>query len=171
MKTTILAALAVCLAMPALAHATFETPEAAAGTTYKAVLRVPHGCDGQATQKLAVDIPEGVFAVKPMPKAGWTLETVTGDYAKAYDNHGKEVTSGVRQIIWTGELPDEFYDEFVFRGTIAPDLAPGTVLYFPATQTCADGSVSWVEIPQKGGEKPAHPAPGVTVSAGEAHTH
>ncbi|ESZ34411.1 hypothetical protein X732_26040 [Mesorhizobium sp. L2C066B000] len=32
----------------ALAHITLETKEAAVGSTYKAVLRVPHGCEGKA---------------------------------------------------------------------------------------------------------------------------
>ena len=45
----------------ALAHITLETQEAAAGSTYKAVLRVPHGCEGKATTAVRVQIPEGVI--------------------------------------------------------------------------------------------------------------
>jgi uncharacterized protein YcnI len=71
----------LCLsAFPTLAHVTLETQEAHVGSTYKAVLRVPHGCEGAATLKVRVQVPEGVIAVKPMPKAGWTLETVKGAY-------------------------------------------------------------------------------------------
>ncbi|RUT90665.1 DUF1775 domain-containing protein, partial [Mesorhizobium sp. M7A.T.Ca.US.000.02.2.1] len=47
----------------AFAHITFETQEAAVGSTYKAVLRVPHGCEGKATTAVRVQIPEGVIAV------------------------------------------------------------------------------------------------------------
>lgn len=172
MKTIILAALAAFVAMPAFAHVSFEQREAEAGSGYKAVLRVPHGCDGAATQTLAVTLPEGIFNVKPMPKAGWKLETETGDYAKAYDNHGEPETSGVRRIIWTGELPDAFYDEFVFRGTLSPDLAADTVLYFPVEQVCANATESWSDLPPADGSRPKMPAPGLTIKAVEhAHHH
>ncbi len=40
----------------ASAHITLETQEAAVGSTYKAVLRVPHGCDGKATTGVRVQI-------------------------------------------------------------------------------------------------------------------
>jgi copper(I)-binding protein len=76
----------------AYAHASLERGEAAPAS-YKAVLKIPHGCDGKATNLLRVDIPEGFVGVKPMPKAGWTLETTKGDYAERYDLHGKAVTS------------------------------------------------------------------------------
>ena len=67
----------------AIAHVTLETREAKAGTGYKAVLKVPHGCDGSATVKVRAQVPEGLIAVKPMPKAGWQLETVKGRYEKS----------------------------------------------------------------------------------------
>ena len=55
----------------AFAHVTLETREASIGAPYKAVLRVAHGCEGTAYHALRVRIPEGVIAVKPMPKPGW----------------------------------------------------------------------------------------------------
>ena len=61
----------------AFAHITLEAGSATAGSTYKAVLRVPHGCDGKATTAIRVRIPEGVIAVKPMPHPGWQLATKT----------------------------------------------------------------------------------------------
>src|SRR5437870_1155044 len=74
---------AICIGA-ASAHVTLETASAPVGTPYKAVLRVPHGCDGTATIALRVRIPDGVIAVKPMPKPGWKIDTVTGKYPKAY---------------------------------------------------------------------------------------
>ncbi|TJV27417.1 MAG: DUF1775 domain-containing protein, partial [Mesorhizobium sp.] len=74
----------------AFAHITLEAPEAAVGSTYKAVLRVPHGCEGKATTAVRVQIPEGVISVKPMPKAGWTLQVKNGRYEKSYQLHGQE---------------------------------------------------------------------------------
>jgi uncharacterized protein YcnI len=75
------AAASLCLfASAALAHSTLEVQEAPIKSTYKAVMRVPHGCEGALTLKVRIRIPEGVIAVKPMPKPGWTLETVKGKY-------------------------------------------------------------------------------------------
>jgi uncharacterized protein YcnI len=147
----------------AQAHVSLEISEAAVGTTYKAVLRVPHGCEGAATTKVRVQIPEGVIAIKPMPKANWTLETITGPYAHTYDYHGTEVSEGVTEVIWTGELPDAFYDEFVFRAVLTDGLAAGSELFFPVVQQCADKSERWIEVPAAGQDPDslAYPAPGV----------
>jgi uncharacterized protein YcnI len=162
-KMIIAAALAVGVAGVAQAHVSFETKEAPVGASYKAVLRVPHGCEGEPTLKVRVQIPEGMIAVKPMPKAGWTLETVKGKYAHSYDYYGTPMTEGVTEVIWTGELPDEFYDEFVFRGMLTDSLAPGTDLYVPIVQECANGTERWIEIPAAGQDPDSleYPAPGL----------
>lgn len=158
-------------ATPAFAHVTLEVGEAPVGSTYKAVLRLPHGCDGNATTAIRVKVPEGMFSVKPMPKAGWELSTVTGPYQNSYDNHGTTVSEGVTEITWSGgNLPDAFYDEFVFRGSLAGSLKPGTTLYFPVIQTCSTGEEAWIEIPAEGQPEPALPAPGLQLlEAGAGH--
>ncbi|MCE6970019.1 MULTISPECIES: YcnI family protein [Rhodobacterales] len=175
MNTMLSATLAAALlaAPAAFAHASLETGAAPAGSTYKAVLRIPHGCEGEATRKLTVEIPEGMHSVKPMPKAGWTLATERGTYAQVYKAHGKDVTSGVTRITWTGELPDDWYDEFVFRGTLGEALPEGTVLAFVVTQTCATKQVSWSELPDPAtpGVEPEHPAVPLEVTAPEHHHH
>ena len=162
-KSLLAAALAVAAAGAAQAHVSLEAAEAPVGATHKAVLRVPHGCEGAATTRVRVQIPEGVIAVKPMPKPDWTLETVTGPYARAYRYHGTGVTEGVTEIIWTGELPDAFYDEFVFRAMLTDGLAAGTDLYFPVVQECGDEAERWIEIPAAGQDPDSleYPAPGL----------
>lgn len=150
---------ALAVAVPAFAHITLETPTAPIGSTYKAVVRVPHGCGTEATNVVRIQIPEGFYNVKPMPKAGWTLETVTGPYAQPFDNHGTQMTEGVTEIVWKdGNLPNEWYDEFVFRGTFAADLEPGK-FYFPAIQECASGEEAWIDV--GGDENGEFPAPSV----------
>jgi uncharacterized protein YcnI len=115
----------------ALAHATLETTEAPADSTYKGVIRIGHGCEGKPTQAVRVRIPEGVIVAKPMPKAGWQLATVKGAYAKSYDYYGTPVSEGVTEIAWTGgDLPDDWYDEFVFRARLT-DFPVGSIVYFP----------------------------------------
>jgi periplasmic copper chaperone A len=135
---------------PTSAHVTFERAEAAQNTTFKGVLRVPHGCAGQATNAVSVTIPEGVINVKPMPKAGWKLDTVRGAYAKSYDLWGKPVSEGVREVVWSGgELADAQYDEFVITARMTGDLKPGP-LHFPIVQRCATAEARWTEIPAAG---------------------
>lgn len=155
------------LARPAVAHVTLEQPQAAAGSTYKAVLRVGHGCDGKPTDALRVKIPDGFYDAKPMPKPGWQLKTATGAYARPFDNHGTRMTHGLREIVWSGgALQDGWYDEFVLRGTVGPELVPGAAIYFPVVQDCGKARASWINV--TGAEGVADPAPALTVTAPQA---
>jgi copper(I)-binding protein/uncharacterized protein YcnI len=162
MKHALLAGLllAASAAPAALAHVTLERGETAPGS-YKAVLRVPHGCGAQATTGITVTIPEGVHSVKPQPKPGWALATIVRPYQRAYVNHGREVREGVAEISWSdGSLPNEHYDEFVFVGQVDASLAGTGRVYFPVVQTCAGGEARWTEIAGAGGQaRPASPAP------------
>jgi uncharacterized protein YcnI len=152
-------ALLVALAAPAFAHVTLEVVHAAVGGGYKAVLRIPHGCKGSATTAITLKVPEGYLTAKPQPKAGWTLDIKTGAYAKTYTLYGSPVTSGAVEINWSGgNLPDSEYDEFVVNGTLAGDLRPGDILYFPVVQTCAAGEEDWIDT---SGSEDGTPAPGL----------
>ncbi len=157
-------ALVVAGATAAMAHITLETKEAPVASIYKAVFRVPHGCAGKPTVKVRVQIPDGVIAVKPQPKAGWTLDKVKGAYGKSYDYYGTPTSEGVKEISWSGSLPDDEYEEFVARVYLTGDLKPGSILYFPIVQECADGVTDrWIEIPEAGKNADDYetPAPGV----------
>lgn len=145
---------------PASAHVTLETREARAGTSYKAVMRVTHGCEGTATTRVRAQVPEGVIGAKPMPKAGWQVEAVRGKYEKTYPYfHGQQLSEGVKEIVWSGgKLPDDHYDEFVFAGFLARDLKPGP-LYIPVTQECEKGEWRWADIPAPGQDAHALKAP------------
>ena len=113
---------------------------------------------------MRVQIPEGVISVKPMPKPGWTLQTKKGKYEKSYQLYGETLTSGVNEVDWSGgNLPDEFYDEFVFRASLAADLPAGQMLRFPVVQECGDAAARWIEIPAEGQDVDAleNPAPGI----------
>jgi len=152
----------------ATAHSSLEKSEAKAGGFYKAVVRIPHGCEGKATTAVKVELPEGFISAQPQLKAGWKVETAKGDYAESYKVHGKDVTSGVKQVTWSeGDLPSDFYDEFVVVGQLAK-FDKDTTLTFPVTQFCGtDDSVAWTEI-AKEGQNPhdlEHPAPQLQVLA------
>jgi len=117
--------IAVVGASSASAHMGIElrgsTP--AAGSNSTLMFRPGHGCDGDATNALSVEIPDGVTGVKAQPKAGWKLSTSNG---------GKTIT-------WSGgSLPDDQFDEFGIRMTW-PKAAAGSAAqryYFKTVQTC-----------------------------------
>ncbi|WP_114943613.1 DUF1775 domain-containing protein [Microvirga calopogonii] len=159
-------AAALMLSSPAFAHVTFENGQTAPNSTYKAVLRIPHGCDGKATLKVRVRIPEGIVAVKPMPKAGWKLETTKGSYVKAYQVNGEAVSEGVTDIVWTGSLDDAFYDEFVFQARFTDAYQPGATVYFPIVQECDGATAEWTQVPTAGEDPHSlkSPAPGVRIA-------
>lgn len=175
MRTTLTALAVLALSAPAaLAHATFAQREVTHSVRERMVLRIPHGCGGEATLRVRVAIPDGIDAVQPMAKAGWTLSTVKGPLAQPHHSHGTEITEGVRAIIWEGELPSEFSDEFVFRARFTKALPAGGMVCIPVVQECATGAERRIEIAaagQSAGDL-RYPAPGVMVPApaGRGHT-
>jgi uncharacterized protein YcnI len=157
-------AAALSIASPAFCHVTLEQREATIGSPTKLTFRVPHGCEDQPTVTVRVLIPEGFIAAKPMPKAGWTLEVSQGDYAKSHDYfHNVKLSKGTKEISWKGNLPGEYYDEFIVSGFVSRDFKPDAMLYFPVVQECPSGAHRWIEVPAAGqsGSDLKEPAPGI----------
>lgn len=115
------------------------------GKSFKATFAIPHGCEGSTTTKITIKIPEGIISAKPMPKANWTLTTDTNDYAKSYQQYGKNITNGATSISWKGQLPDQFYDEFTVTGYFAENITKGREIYLPIIQTCEQGELLWTD--------------------------
>lgn len=169
--TAAAAAALLALAGVATAHVSLEQPRAEAGTGYKAVLRIGHGCEGSPTRALTVKLPAGFHGAKPMPKAGWTLSIRREPQAEPYESHGRRVTDDVVEITWAAAsreawLPDAHYDEFVLRGQ-AP-LAPGPA-WFRVHQLCEKGEWQWAEIPTADAPAPRAPAARLDVVAPNPH--
>jgi len=140
------------LALPALAHVGLESKSALAGSDYKAVFQVGHGCEGSPTTGMAVQIPTGFQGAKPYQKAGWTVTVKREKLAKPYDSHGKAVTEDVSLVSWTANskdaaLQDANFDEFMLRGKLPEAAGP---LWFKVLQTCENGSNDWSEMPVSG---------------------
>ncbi len=142
------------------AHVVLQEQAAPAASIYKAVFKVGHGCAGSPTRQLAVLIPPGLTAVKPMPKAGWSLEMAP------------------QRISWTAKTPADMlahahYDEF----TLAARLPDQTgALYWPVEQVCEAGRNDWTQIPAVGQSLKdlKSPAALLTVqpaAAGAGHNH
>ena len=148
-----IAALAIITTNTAVfSHVVLEDQAALAGSSYKAVLKVGHGCDGSPTTSMRVNIPAGFMGAKPMPKAGWKLELKIAKLAVPYERYGKQVTEDVSEITWTATskdswLADAHYDEFVLRGGLPKKDGP---MWFKVLQTCDKGANDWSQIPASG---------------------
>ncbi|HTT06069.1 MAG TPA: YcnI family protein [Steroidobacteraceae bacterium] len=129
------------------AHVTAQPNVAPSGAEFIVTFVVPHGCDGFPTTALRIKVPEGVTAVKPQMKSGWsvTIKTRKLDHPLAI-GRGRTISETVDEVDWRGgPLPDAFYDTFGLMMKL-PD-APGQVLYFPAVQECQHGIHRWIQIP------------------------
>ena len=142
-KTCGLLACLGLVATSASAHVGFIQTEATQDSYVRFALKIPHGCSGKPTDTVRIQLPDGIQAAKPMPKAGWELNTIRAPLAKPYDMHGKRITEDVSEIVWSkGSLPDAFYDEFVFQAKVA---AQSSTLYFTVTQQCGADRLVWNE--------------------------
>ncbi len=168
------AALGCVIACPSAAHVGLSPTEAPTGQAFLISVGIGHGCDGAATTVLRVQMPAGVISVQPVPKPGWTIEIVSGPYAAPQMQGATEVREGVTELRWTGgNLPNAFYDQFVFRARLADNLEHGTMVWFPVIQECATGIHRWITVPVEGQPEPAEPTPGLMVAepteGGHAH--
>jgi uncharacterized protein YcnI len=142
---TALALLVVAMAPGrAGAHVSSEEQPATAGSPTPVTFSFDHGCDGEPTTYLRVQIPEDVTDVAPQDPAGWT-STLTGDELR-WD--GGSVPSG---------------QAAAFTATMVFTVAEGTVVHFPTIQGCPTKENAWIQIPNAAEPEPQHPAPQVVV--------
>lgn len=140
----------LCLAaFQAEAHIVLDRKEAPAGSYYKAVFRVPHGCEGHPTTSIRITLPDGILSAKPQPKPGWTLAVEKAALPEPVKGpHGNSITEVVKTISWSGgSLEDAYFDEFSIQLRL-PDEGAGTTVYFPVLQTCKTGERNWIQKPQ-----------------------
>lgn len=161
------------LAVPAAAHVTVSSPDAAREGYGKVVFRVPTESDTAATTKLVVTLPADtpLTFVTAQPKPGWDVEVEKGDLPEPVDVGGTEITEAVRTVTWStdgdGIQPGEF-DEFAISGGPFPDAEDVT---FSAEQTYSDGEVvAWDQVAE-GDAEPDKPAPVLTLLAASADGH
>lgn len=150
---------AALLPAEAGAHIVLDTPQAVAGSYYKAVFNVSHGCEGSPTTTLRVLLPEGVTMAKPMPKPGWKTEIIKQGLEQPAKLEGHAMTERVKEIVWQGGLlPGDQFDTFTLMVRLPAETGP---LAFPVVQICEAGETRWVEVPPEGktAHDLAHPAP------------
>ena len=165
----------VLLAAQAHAHVSLIAPEhVAQGQSFKAVVAIPHGCEGSATTLVTLHVPEGIVAVKPQPKAAWRISKTQQTYAQPYDYYGKKLSQGVTSVTWQGRLADDEYDEFVFQAYAAAIPAGVDKVFFKLEQQCENGKLMWTDVSGKkmtGHSAPELTAPSVPVSRSDAAVH
>jgi uncharacterized protein YcnI len=134
------------LAAPAGAHVQSSEAPVAAGSRTPVTFSFDHGCAGQPTTSLRVQIPAGVRDVVTEDPPGWT-STVTDE-----------------EMRWEGgSIPDAQVASFVAVMTI--DQPEGTVVRFPTIQGCPGAESAWIQVPDAANPEPEYPAPQIVVGA------
>lgn len=134
------------------AHVALAETTALAGSHYKAVLRIGHGCDGSSTTGLKVFMPAGFEGAEPQPKAGWSISLRPSRQSDPHNSHGKAVTEEAAEIQWTAAsksaaLPGNETGEFVVTGRLTGKAGP---VWIKVLQTCEKGRIEWFEVPPSG---------------------
>lgn len=156
---------------PATAHVSVTPGEALAGSYAVLTFSVGHGCDGSATTKVAIKLPEEILSATPTRNPFWKAKKVMVTLPEPVtDSHGTVATERVGQVVYTARtpLPDGERDTFALSMKM-PDEPAGSTLAFPVIQTCVEGQNAWIETIAPGGtEELEAPAPTVTLLAGES---
>jgi uncharacterized protein YcnI len=157
-------------ATPAGAHVTITPTTTAAGAYTVLTVSVPHGCDGSATTRISIQMPDQINAVTPTRNPLWQVEKEMERLdPPVTDAHGNEITERVATVTYTTDtpLPEGYRDTFELSLQL-PD-AEGTTLVFPAVQTCEKGEAAWIEVPAAGrsADDLELPAPSMTITAAE----
>jgi periplasmic copper chaperone A len=164
-SVTLSVALACAVTSTASAHVVFNQTNLAPNALATLELRVTHGCNSSPTNQVTITLPQGVTRVTPRAMAGWEIQVTKRRLQAPVNLHGETMTETIDTITWRGgSFPDFTYQQFEIRAMM-PSL-PGTTLYFPVQQSCAEGAISWSQIPQtqQGWGSLATPAPFVTLS-------
>lgn len=153
----------------ASAHVTISPSTGQAGAYAVLTVSVPHGCDGSATTKVAIKIPEGITSVTPTRNPFWKVAVTKEKLAQPVtDAHGNTLTERDGTVTYTAitPLPDKQRDSFELSLKL-PDAA-GQTLAFPTVQTCGKGQTGWTEVAAAGQDADSleHPAPTLTLTEG-----
>jgi hypothetical protein len=163
-------------ATAAFSHVYLETPTAAAGSNYKAVFVVGHGCNESPTTAIAVQIPEGFEVSRHEAKPGWAVATQPARFVRPDGSQGKQ-SSDIGAVTWTMSsrevaLANATANTFVLHGKVPAQAGP---LWFKVRQTCEQGESNWADIPAPGVSAKALKTPAVLLEVGPgaagAHQH
>lgn len=137
MKTLAIASLSLLCASFASAHVLLDPPRAEAGTLYRGVLRVGHGCDEASTTAVDVRLPSTLTRVHASASLRWQLM--------------QTATQGGTEVIWTAEqgkaLPAHEPAQFPIEFQVPQHTG---ALWIPVRQRCQGGAINWADVPTQG---------------------
>jgi uncharacterized protein YcnI len=143
----LVASLAIVLASaaPALAHVEVESSSVEPTGAARVTFSFHHGCDGQPTTSLRVQIPDGVTDVVPQPVVGWQPAVTATEFS------------------WTGgSVPDG--QEGAFTATMTVSGEAGSTIWFPTIQGCTSSEEAWIETADPGAPEPENVAPSIVLT-------
>ncbi|SEC68996.1 YcnI family protein [Bradyrhizobium erythrophlei] len=139
----------------AFAHVSLESKTVQTGASFDATFRVGHGCAGSPTVKLNIRIPEGVVAVEPQDKDGWSVTSTSGTLDHATVSGGQSFSEGAKVVTWSGRLSPHQVATFTLKARLADDAVAGQRVIFPVYQQCEKGEERWIDP----NDEDDHPAP------------
>lgn len=140
------AALTFGVAGVASAHVDADPAAVEHGTTAEVAFAIEHGCEESPTTGMELRFPDGFTGLEGVEKEGWTSSV-----------------SGQVVTFTGGSVPHDEVSSFAVKVT-APEKA-GTY-YVPVVQSCEEGVLRWIEIPEEGKAEPESPAVMVKVTEG-----
>ncbi|KAI1321358.1 hypothetical protein EDD11_006696 [Mortierella claussenii] len=167
MKFTILASAVVSTLLLATssveAHVTANPSAAVSGGYFQTNFRVPHGCDGNATDMVIVEIPKGVSSVRPHATVPWntTINMIALDTPITTPTGVINTTVG--SVTWSnGQLLDSMYEDFGLQFKLPTMEGP---LYWSVYQHCVNNAWNnWTNVPDASGKTAGFPAAVIQVS-------
>ncbi|KAF9349734.1 hypothetical protein BGX26_012009 [Mortierella sp. AD094] len=145
------------------AHVTANPSAGISGSYFQSNFRVPHGCDGNSTDMVIIEIPKGVSSVKPHAVYPWntTINMVALDTPITTPTGVINTTVG--SITWSnGLILDSMYEDFGLQFKLPVMEGP---LYWRVYQHCVNnGWNNWTSIPDSAGKTAGEPAAVINVA-------
>ncbi|WP_394940311.1 YcnI family protein [Psychromicrobium sp. YIM B11713] len=158
----------------ASAHVTVDASSTAENSYSLLSFSIPHGCDGSATTKIAISLPENINDATPTVNPNWTVSKLTEKLAqpKTLEN-GSKISERTSQVIYTAKVPlsAELRDALVLSLKLPEGV--GSQLNFPVLQSCVKGQTNWSNLVKAGQDHDAvqDPAPSITLTAASSGEH
>ncbi|KAF9915168.1 hypothetical protein BX616_006740 [Lobosporangium transversale] len=145
------------------AHVTANPSAAVSGSYFQTSFRVPHGCDGNATNLVIVEIPKGVSSVKPRPLYPWNTTISMVPLDTPITTPTGTINTTVGSITWSnGLIQDNMYEDFGLQFKLPTQEGP---LYWKVYQHCVNNEWNnWTSVPDANGKTDGFPAAVITLS-------
>ncbi|KAF9937699.1 hypothetical protein BGZ75_002109 [Mortierella antarctica] len=145
------------------AHVTANPSVGVSGAYFQTNFRVPHGCDGNSTDMVIVEIPKDVTSVKPRATVPWTTAINMVPLAVPITTPTGTINTTVGSVTWSGgALLDTMYEDFGLQFKLPKMEGP---LYWSVYQHCVNGAWNnWTNVPDASGKTAGFPAAVITIA-------